>query len=161
MRSITYLAKSILLSLLVVACIFDTPVENVLMNSPKNEDFTWLEGHWKRVNDEAPQQTFEQWVKKSDTAYSGHGYTLIEQDTVWQEFIELVRMDDEWYFKVTRRNGAISTDFKLTQIERDKFICFNPDNDFPTHISYQVEEDSLKALIWRDSTKVPFNFIRL
>ena len=131
------------------------------VDSGPSEKFDWLIGSWQRTNDEVPQQTYEYWTKVNDTLYMGHGCTLIDSDTIWQEFIRLEYDTPNWYFKVTKLNDTVSTDFRLDQIDRDEFLCYNPKNDFPTHISYKINGDNLNAVIGKDSTLIPFDFIRI
>jgi len=42
-------------------------------------------GNWQRTNNQLGKQTFEHWIKKSNSVYSGLGFTLQGQDTVFKE----------------------------------------------------------------------------
>jgi hypothetical protein len=136
-------------------------VENRLMNSKTEiKDFNWLIGNWKRTNNSEGEQTYENWTKKSEEEYHGHGFTMADLDTLWQESMILIYEEYNWHLKITSIEHKISTVFKLNQTDSISFTCINLDNEFPTHIKYSRNGDSLIANIWADSIEVPFEFIK-
>ena len=50
----------------------------------KSENFDWLLGKWKRLNEEEGKETFENWKKIKETEYSGIGFTMQNGDTIKQ-----------------------------------------------------------------------------
>lgn len=122
--------------------------------------FDWLLGDWKRTNDEEGKQTFEHWEKKNDSTYFSHGYTIANNDTVWQEWATLSPIGLDWYFQVIAKGDSASTNFLLTEMTENSFICQNPENEFPTEIKYQKSGDELYAEISAGETAIPFIFVR-
>jgi len=51
------------------------------------ENFNWLLGNWKRLDEEAGKETFEIWEKLSSKEYVGIGFTMQNGDTIKQEKI--------------------------------------------------------------------------
>ena len=131
------------------------PVEEV------KPTFDWLPGKWKRLNDKDGRQTFENWEKKNKTEYNGFAYTLKDEDTTWQETIQLIRTNDEWSFNVTGKGENEATKFKVTTLENKKFICENPANEFPKIIEYACPKDTLYAKISGSGMEVYFDFIKI
>lgn len=128
---------------------------------PKEVDFSYLVGDWKRTNEAAGKETHEHWKKNSDTEYTGLGYTLAAGDTVWKESIRLVREKDQWLFKVIGNRDSIATTFKVTKADSYSFECFNPENTFPNTIRYVNERDSLFATISDGETEIDFIFAKV
>ena len=128
---------------------------------PKEADFSYLLGDWKRTNEAQGKETFEHWKKVSDAEYSGLGYTLLAGDTVWLETIKLVREGDHWHFEVMGKGDSIVTPFKVTKAGKNNFACYNPMNDFPKTIRYTKERDTLFAWISDGVTQIDFTFVRV
>lgn len=129
--------------------------------SSENLNFDWLLGEWVRVNQkDTTKTTFENWKKKTESEYAGFSYTLQNGDTVWQENVELIRMDQDWSFNVTQKGEPEQTRFKLTSIEPGTFICENPENEFPKKIEYVDAGDTLRAKISDGDREVLFDFVK-
>ena len=158
MKSVSKSIAIVIIFVLAISC--NSVIDQSINDNPK-KDFSWLIGNWKRTNDEAPEQTFENWKYITDTLYQGHGFSMVLKDTIWQETIVLVFEKNRWNFKVIGLKDVNSTIFELSEIDAHSFTCFNRQNDFPNYISYQLKGDSLKALIWGDSLEIPFNFVKL
>lgn len=122
------------------------------------QDFNWLIGEWIRTNDKDGVQTFENWEKKSDSEYTGFGYTMQGNDTVWQERMALITLNNKWSFDAVGKDETEPTKFKLTVIEERKFICENHSNEFPKRIEYKMIGDTLHAKICGSGKEVVFNF---
>lgn len=138
----------------------DTPHDHSDSRLPYEADFSYLIGDWKRSNEAAEKETFEQWRKLSDTEYVGLGYTLARGDTVWKETIRLARETDHWDFEVLGQGDSVTTPFKVTRAGKLGFECYNPVNDFPKTIRYERKGDSLYAIITDGKTEVPFTFVK-
>lgn len=144
---------------LLASCKKNNPVSNPKQVENESVNLDWLIGNWQRTNDKENKETFEDWEKLSSTEYRGHGYTMVEQDTVWQENIELVKMKDgNWTYNVFQKNDPTSTDFKLTAISGNSFTAENPENEFPKTIKYHKSENGLIAIISDGETEVEFEF---
>jgi len=124
-------------------------------------NFDWLTGNWIRTNEQEGKSTFENWEKKSDSAYNGFSYTMQNSDTVWQEHVRLIKTNNNWSFDVTQKGQTEPTTFKLTNIEKNRFICENQANDFPKKIEYSVAGTQLNANISGPNMEVLFEFKKM
>lgn len=130
-------------------------------NSHPSDPFDWLLGDWERMNETAGKATFESWQKISKNQYNGFGFTLQNKDTVWKEHIQLIHTENNWNFEVSMKENSTPTMFKLTQIDKEKFVCENKENDFPNIIEYQKVGEKLKAKISGGGNEIPFEFNRI
>ena len=158
--------KQIILLGIITLSIFscNQPAENKTESENTVElakhDFDWLLGKWIRVNEKDNKQTYERWKKKSDTEYIGLGYTMQNKDTIWREDVKLLKINKGWSFNVTGTGEMNSTDFKLIEIDKEKFSCENLANEFPKLIIYQIKGDSLHAKISGGDMEVVFDFVK-
>jgi len=126
------------------------------------EDFDWLTGNWKRSNEEAGKQTFENWEKISPSEYSGIGFTMQKSDTISQETMKLIKMDGNWKLLVKTPDEKEPIEFKMLELKRtNEFTCVNDSIDFPKRIQYWTEGDKLKAKISNDEMNIPFEFEKI
>ncbi|MDR2236112.1 MAG: DUF6265 family protein [Chryseobacterium sp.] len=121
-------------------------------------NFDWLAGKWKRSNEQAGKETFENWNKISPTEYSGIGFTLQKGDTINQETMKLVNHNGEWSLLVKTPEEKQPTEFRMTEMKNNEFVCINDSLDFPKRIQYQSEGKKLKAVISNEKMKIPFEF---
>ncbi|MCB0426178.1 MAG: hypothetical protein KDD16_02555 [Mangrovimonas sp.] len=155
--------KSVL-SLLLVFCLLMScqkdkkqPQET---HSHKEENFDWLLGKWQRTNDKEGQLTYELWKKESNHDYLGHGFVMIENDTVWEEVMELSKNDSGWFLEVKTPGNIDNVIFNMTEKDTVSFTVENPTHDFPKVIAYKVEDEKLKATVLADSLSIEFEFER-
>lgn len=155
----------ILIALLLFACQSPAPKaeapeqpETAEQEEVMIEDFGWLVGEWKRSNDKGEKQTYETWTVNSETEYAGHGYTLLKSDTTFQEHMLLVRHGKTWQLEVTGAGNEKPVTFKLTEIGDRRFVCENPEHDFPTKIEYARNGDVINAAIYGGEQRIPFDF---
>ena len=123
--------------------------------------FGWIVGNWKRVNDIAGRQTYEHWKKIDDHTYSGHGYSIVQGDTVSHENIKLVNIDDRWDINVTGMGESKPTVFRGVRHNNIGFTCENNEIEFPNRINYWTNENRLNASISSPDTSISFIFVRL
>lgn len=142
------------LSLILTACSGDSAKEE------KTPDLNWLTGHWERVNNQEGRQTFESWEKSGNNTYSGIGYTLSNEDTVFREELKIYRPDSIWIFEVTGVNEK-PTPFELTQIDSLSFTAENPENEFPKIIKYSKTSNGLHAEVKSEEMNIVFDFVPL
>ena len=111
----------------------DKPKEAVPEKAPSKTEanFDWLLGKWERQNEQEGKRTFEYWQKEDADLYRGIGFTMEAADTVWLEHLVLVKRGTHWHYEVTQKKATKSTNFQLTSIETDHFVCENVQNDFP------------------------------
>lgn len=125
------------------------------------ENLDWLLGNWKRVNEEEGKETFENWEKLSPSEYSGIGFTMQKGDTISQEQMRFVESNGKWSLFVTTLGETEATEFQMTELKSNEFVCTNETIDFPTRIHYWVEGQTLKAKIANDEMEIPFDFERV
>ena len=123
------------------------------------EDFDWLIGEWKRVNAEEDFKTYEIWIKDKNY-YSGLGYTMLDDDTIFKENLKLFKENDEWTLQVTGVNEA-PTPFVLSELKPEYFIAENDTNEFPKKIIYKLQNDTLKANVSTTEFDVDFEFVKI
>ncbi|CAM1345391.1 hypothetical protein [Tenacibaculum amylolyticum] len=123
-------------------------------NKSENPDF--LVGKWKRVNNETGKNTYEIW----NSNFSGLGYTLKDKDTVFKEDLNIVKLDGSTYLQVKGVNEN-PTFFKITELSKNSFTCYNNKNEFPKKISYWLENKQLYAKVSNDDFAIDFIFEKM
>ena len=112
------------------------------------QDIIWLLGTWE--NKTAKGSTFENWIKTTNSRFSGKSYALNGGDTMVFEQLELIEKDDNLFYipTVKNQNNAQPVAFALKSAT-DKMVVFeNATHDFPQLISYtKINNDSLVAEI--------------
>jgi len=134
-----------------------TPTKSIT----KPEDYTWLLGNWKRVNEEEGKETFETWDKISDTEYAGIGYTMQNGDTISQEKMRLTKSGEHWDIIVSFPQVDESVTFKGESHTVTEFVFVNPENDFPNKIKYWKSGDKLLAAISNAKMEISFEFEKI
>lgn len=124
----------------------------------KTENYDWLLGNWMRTNEKKGKETVENWNKVNDTTYSGIGFTLQNNDTIFKEKMNLMKVRGKWNLTVTVSQDAAPSVFKGIEHNENEFICENKENDFPNIIKYWKKGKNLNAEISGGETKVLFEF---
>lgn len=127
----------------------------------KTENYDWLLGNWMRTNEKKGKETVENWNKVNDTTYSGIGFTLQNNDTIFKEKMNLMKVRGKWNLTVTVSQDAAPIVFKGIEHNENEFICENKENDFPNIIKYWKKGKNLNAEISGGETKVLFEFEKL
>ena len=127
----------------------------------KSENFDWLLGKWKRLNEEEGKETFENWEKISETEYSGIGFTMQNGDTIKQENIRLIKSNDKWNIIVKVPEETESISFTGTSHSENEFTCENNEIDFPNNIKYWKNGDKINASVSNAEMEIPFEFEKL
>lgn len=127
----------------------------------KAGEFDWLLGNWKRVNDTDGKETFENWEVKDDGSYQGKSFTMFASDTVWQEDMHLLKIQDTWQMEVKAPEDLSPTVFGMINHLSDQFTCENPELDFPKTIYYKSVQDSLYATVSNKEMQLIFTFEKL
>lgn len=125
------------------------------------ENFDWMLGSWRRVNEKEDRATYENWQKKSENEYIGMGLTIKDFDTISQENILLIKRNNIWNLEVIIKGSTEATVFPVVQIKANMFVCKNDENEFPKKIHYFMEKDQLKAIISGGGPVIPFDFERV
>ena len=127
----------------------------------KSENFDWLLGKWKRLNEEEGKETFENWEKVKETEYSGIGFTMQNGDTIKQEKIRLNKTNGKWNLTVKVPEESESITFYGTNHNENKFTCENTEIDFPNKIKYWKNGNKINAMVSGGEMKISFEFERM
>jgi len=128
--------------------------------------FGWLVGDWQRINDEPGKKTFEHWLPTHAGQYLGHGFTLQGKDTIFEERLSIKSTSksdsqdfNNWVLQVSGVNEQ-PTIFELEEYTDDSFTAVNMSNEFPTHITYSIANDTLKAQVSNEEFSIAFDFVK-
>jgi len=157
-KSITIL--TLILSFTFISCNTKSK-SNENISNEKSENFDWILGKWKRINEDQGKETFENWKKISSSEYSGIGFTIQDGDTLKQEKIKLIQSKEKWNLIVKVPEDLESITFKVTSIHKDSFTCENDSLDFPKLIKYWKDGIKIKALVSGDNLEIPFEFEKI
>lgn len=119
----------------------------------------WLVGKWKRTNSKPGRTSIETWKKDGDRLI-GSAYHLNGNDTTYIEKLKIVVKDQELYYVADVPENKSEVYFKITQVSPNGFVCENPQHDFPKKISYQLNGNSIRAVISGDGKEIPYLFER-
>ena len=127
----------------------------------KSENFDWLLGKWKRLNEEEGKETFENWNKINETEYFGIGFTMQNGDTIKQEKIRLTKTSGKWNLTVKVSEEFESITFKVISHNETEFTCENNEIDFPNKIKYWKNGNRINAMVSGGEMEIPFEFEKL
>lgn len=156
----------LLVSTLAISCKQDTKnnqSENSAIETKTEivDNFDWMNGNWKRLNDKDGKETFESWTKISPTEFSGIGFTIQKGDTISLEKMQLRKANDKWSFFVQTHEERTPIEFKITEIRNNEFLCINDSLDFPNQIKYWFEDEKLKANVSNEEMDIYFEFKKI
>lgn len=142
--------------------------ENATKLTEVTDNFDWLLGKWKRINEEIGKETFENWDKKSNTEYVGFSYTTQKGDTIYQEKFRLVKSNTNWSFEIELKGETVPSTFKMTSFSAHEFICENNKKNFPNRkadspnkIKYWTNKEKLYATISGKKIEIQFVYVNL
>ncbi len=121
----------------------------------------WLIGQWHRTNEQPDHETYELWTKANDSLYEGTAFTMMAQDTVWQERIDFALRSQGWCYEVWGQGDTIPVVFVMTEQADQQFACENPAHDFPKKITYILEGDRLDAEISGGGDPISFLYEKM
>jgi hypothetical protein len=128
-------------------------------------DFNWIIGSWERIDDKPSKKTFEQWNATIDGKYIGYGHTIENGDTIFQENM-VIKADIN--LKQTSKNPYVlevsgvnenPTIFRIEEMNEHSFTAVNLENEFPTHITYKIKNDTLIAQVSNKEMSIDFKFV--
>ncbi|MFT3902016.1 MAG: DUF6265 family protein [Niabella sp.] len=141
----------------------DGTEKNIAINATTKvgENFDWLTGKWKRINEKKGKETFENWDKISSTEYMGIGFTMQNGDTISQEKMRITKQNEKWSLTVKVPHEAEAITFPMAELKDDEFTCTNDSLTFPKQIKYWKNGEKINALVAGDSLKIEFEFERI
>lgn len=122
-------------------------------------DLNWLKGHWERVHIKEGRSAHERWVAEG-TGLKGWGVAFQGVDTSFVEVLYIVSRGDTLYYVAEVSENPDPVYFRITSITAHGFICENPKHDFPQKITYQLENDTLNAVISGNDRESVFEFVK-
>jgi hypothetical protein len=110
---------------------------SVTMVNKKPIEVDWVVGVWKQKD----KETFEKWIKISETEYKGISYNL---DAGYATIMENMRIfskgKDEWYYEaIVKENNNMPVLFKWIPDPVITLKFVNEKHDFPQIIEYKRE----------------------
>jgi len=125
------------------------------------ENFDWLLGNWKRLDEESGKETFEFWEKKNELTYKGLGFTLQNGDTIKQEKMKLIMRKGQWFLEVQPNDEPKDFIFPMYTFTETEFICKNPNIGFPQLIKYHFLKEKLYAIVSGEGLDIIFEFEKI
>lgn len=106
--------------------------------------FNWLVGKWEAQTKEG--KFFEYWTK-TDCKLEARGGELVKKDTVFKEYLTLIKINNYWcYIPVVGKQAPIA--FALKEGKNRIFMFENKEHDFPQQIIYEyIDKDHFKARV--------------
>jgi hypothetical protein len=130
----------------------ETSREKTLVN------LEWMLGTWEST--ESGTTTYEQWMKKSPTEFSGRSFRLAGDDTLFTELLTLAATDSGTFYIDQVAHTPEPSWFKYSGGDSTQATFENPMHDFPTRLVYSSPTpDSLVAVVEGDSTKGHSGFV--
>ena len=114
----------------------------------KISQLNWLLGSWQNISEDGTSK--EIWSKVNDSLYVAKSFTIVENDTVFSETVQLFQDQEDVYFSSTDalQNGGKAVAFRLIPDEDGLFVFENNLHDFPKRIIYtNPVKDSIHAWI--------------
>ena len=111
-------------------------------------NFEWLHGTWKLETEKTT--TFETWTKVSESTFEGVSHTIskVESDTVFTEFLRIVKMGDSIFYIPKVPENKYPIPFKLIKFKKNTASFENTDHDFPQKIVYYLKsKDNIVSTI--------------
>ena len=154
----------LLIGILIISC-NQTKKEKAEIKSTttieKPENFDWLLGKWKRLNEEEGKETFENWNKIKENEYSGLGFTMQNGDTIKQEKIQLTKVNGKWNLSVKVPEESESITFNGISHNENEFTCENTEIEFPNKIKYWRNGNRINAIVSGGEMEILFEFEKL
>lgn len=119
----------------------------------------WLEGKWNRKDVSGTAQAFEEW-HVDNSELKGLGVMLDDGDTVFVERLTIKKRLTNLFYITEVAHNKEPTNFKITSISNDSFICENETDDFPKRIAYYLDNKTLTVTISGNSRSRNFVFIK-
>lgn len=121
--------------------------DNKIISPKQKVELDWLLGHRKKADNDTNTNTFEKWIALESNHLSGHGYIIKNKDTIWQEYLSLIKIDSNWVYTAKTPGNPKPIAFKMTDFGENYFVVENPEHDFPTQLKYWKNNEVLHAEI--------------
>ncbi|MBL8811140.1 MAG: hypothetical protein JNM43_13260 [Planctomycetaceae bacterium] len=108
------------------------------------ESLQWLAGSW--ISETDGDIVEEQWMVPRGGLMLGLGRTVRASGRRNFEFMRIEEKGGVLTFYASP-SGQPATAFKTTELAEQKIVFENPENDFPTKVTYWKDDDKLRAKI--------------
>lgn len=123
------------------------------------DEFRVIEGTWKSSDDSG---TFEHWRFDSvENRLVGTSIYIANSDTQILEEMYIFSENDMFWFAAEVPENEDLTFFTLTRNNEEGWVFQNLDHDFPTHIKYNVKQETLSASVWNAERVIDFAMERI
>lgn len=102
-------------------------------------DLKIFEGKWVLADEDV--NLFEEWIKNSDSSFSGESYFCRDGEKIISEKLYLLKLND-YIVYIAQPGKNNPTLFTLTESDSQLFIFENNEHDFPKRITYHFINDS-------------------
>lgn len=102
-------------------------------------DLNAIKGEWESYKG---IQFNENWRYENENTLEGEGYSMNGNDTSFFESLVIFKERDSIYYSVIFKKES-SVNFLLTDASRTEWTFTNPENDYPSIIKYELENDTL------------------
>jgi len=114
--------------------------------STKRDDVSFILGKWREKGEDF---SAENWILLKPSHWKGFGYRLEKGDTIFTEELSIFRdSTGQLIYRAMPDFVEFPVDFVIDSIWKDGFRSVNLENDYPTHIQYERNENMLRAIIW-------------
>ena len=107
-------------------------------------DFAWLTGHWLRETE--TRHVEEIWTSADGALMTGMNRTVRSDGRTAFEYMRIEFSDPPVF--VAQPSGGEPVRFTWVEGGEASALFANPGHDFPTHIEYARDGDTLTARIW-------------
>jgi len=119
------------------------------------DDFSWLQGSFKRLNTEPGVISMEMWTRKNENEYEGLAISINQGQQTISEVMNLQMKEKQM---VVKHGDTPPVIFKLTGYDESSFTVENAENDFPKKIVYKKSDQGMNATISGGGPAIEFIF---
>lgn len=108
-----------------------------------------LIGEWNDVQGDGNTVFHEQWTRANDSLYTGLGFVMSGNDTVFIEHLRITTDDQgtRYSARIPSQNNGEFVDFELVHVSTDSMVFVNPAHDFPQRISYAPRPEGWMVVV--------------
>ena len=110
---------------------------------PTADDLSWMSGYW--LSCDGGREVSEAWSDPRAGMMVGHGVTVSGGRAQFETFRVAAHGDGVAYF--AQPSGAPPTIFAAVEVEANRVVFENAENDFPQRVIYSRDGEALTARI--------------
>lgn len=120
-------------------------------------DFEWISGDWTYTD--SIGVTIESWSVRNDSVLVGSSYTVDKSnEVIFEEALRIQNRDNETSY-IAVLPTKIAT-FKLERVSAKAFSFVDPENGYPSKISYQKTKGGMRVILEGDNKKQVIQFVK-